>query len=170
MCVAADSNALVKMQVERLALEGRSEGPLAEQILSKTYLALHLDGHCLQETCNCLEGPFTDELQAWLMQLENDGKLRRLEVQPDRQFQKKLREAGLPKKDWKWAQLARHDCVTTILTEDIDFYEPKDKSAKNPRKESRKNNRTGTVLKLLKKEANADVISARHVEMFFCEE
>lgn len=170
MCVAADSNILVHMQSERLEADGRSEGLLAKQILSNSYLALDIDGHCLHEACECVRGPFSDELQAWAIQLENDGKLRRLQVQSDRSLQKKLRQAGLPRKDWKWALLARHDCVTVLLTEDIDFYEPRDKSAKSAAKERRKNRRTGAVLALLRKEASAEVISMRHVPEFFPDE
>lgn len=167
MCVAADSNVLIQMQKERLDNDTQQEGDVIRFILERSYLALDIDGHCLQEACECVNGPFSDELRTWVIQLENDGKLRQLALQPNKQLERKIKAGGLPKKDWKWAKLSAHPCVTYLLTEDIDFYHPPDKSAKAARKEARKNNRTGDMLSLLRDHAGVEVISVRHVLDFF---
>lgn len=167
MCIAADSNVLIQMQKERLESETREEGKLARDVLNHTYLALDIDDHCLNEACECVNGPFSEELRTWATQLENDGKLRRLAVEKDAHFIKKISQEGLPKKDHKWASLGKHECVNYILTEDIDFYQPSDKSCKSEVKERRKNNRNGEMLKLLRKEASVEVVSPRHIPHIF---
>ena len=167
MCIAADSNVLIQMQKERLESDTGEEGELARHVLNHTYLALDIDGHCLHEACECINGPFSDELRAWVTQLENDGKLRRLAVAKDGHFIKKISQGGLPKKDQKWASLGKHECVNYILTEDIDFYHPSDKSSNSEARERRKNNRNGEMLKLLRKEAFVEVVSPRHIPHIF---
>jgi hypothetical protein len=167
MCVAADSNVLLEMQSARLDSDDGSDGDVAVAIFAHTYLALDIEGHCLHEACDCVRGPFSDELKAWATQKENDGKIRRLPLKADPHFSKKLRQAGLPRKDWKWAALSRHDCVTHLLTEDVDFYDPALKDASGPAKEKIKNNRGGSIAKLMRKEAGAEVISIHHVSDFF---
>jgi hypothetical protein len=76
-------------------------------------------------------------------------------------LRKQLFKLGFPKSDMRWAKLAAHACVQFLLTEDIDFYDPKRKGTRNCDK--LKDDRSGAVLKLIKKDAGCEVISGLSV-------
>lgn len=167
MCVAADSNCLVEMQSERLATDDGSDGPTASAILEHTYFALDLGETCLNEACQCVQGVRSEELRQWVIRLQNDGKLRLLELPKDRRLKELLLRSGLPRADVKWALLASHECVQYVLTEDIDFYDPSAKCAPAAKKDRIKDNRAGRMLRVIRVQTGADVISLRHVSREF---
>jgi hypothetical protein len=70
---------------------------------------------------------------------------------------------GLPKKDHKWVKLSSHECVHFLVTEYIDFFDPRLKCAPAAATQKAKANLAGDMRKMIATATGAEVICIQHV-------
>ena len=166
MCVAVDSNCMHAMQYERVSeTEGAATAAL-HHILETSYIALDSGQLCAQEWLDCMPGPFGEEVRGWIDTLIVKQKIRLLDLPSCPVLIKKVSQDGLPKKDQKWVKLCMHNCVKFLVTEDIDFFDPKLKKATTASKQDTKNKLSGDMRKLIRRETGAEVICLNHVPTY----
>lgn len=155
---------MVEMQVDRVS---ESYGPptvALNHILANSYMALDDGLLCQQEWSECMPGPFGEEFKSWMDQLIVLQKIRYLPVQAPVQLGKSCGALGLPKKDHKWVKLCSHQCVHFLVTEDIDFFDPKLKKAPAEIKNKAKAKLSGAMRKMIRDATGAEVICIQHVQ------
>lgn len=167
MCVAIDSQMMVQFQRERI-LEQPSIGmECLQRILRTTYLALDDGDHCVSEYYQTLSGMLGEEMRTWITQAINDNKLRILPFGDFRQSLRRIAQAGLPNRDHRWIKLCSHPCVTHLLTEDIDFYDPRAKQGNQAAKRRAKIERRGSMLALIEQCLSVTVFCPDHLDHYF---
>jgi hypothetical protein len=167
MCVAVDANMMVQFQRERVLQTYGQASTCLDRILMNTYLALDEGDLCVIEYYQSLPGALSEEIKSWITQKINDGKLRLLPFGNYQQAVQRCKQAGLPRKDHRWIKLCTHDCVTHLLTDDIDFYDPTAKNGSQSEKARAKIKRKGKMLKIVEKEAKVNVFCPDHIDQFF---
>lgn len=148
-------------------------------IISKYYKELIVDEGELYNLINCIFNDFgiavsdlilhewnstckNDILSSWITDGIKLGKIKYVDPSLDRNIIKKLHiNYGLPKKnngktsrDIEYIKCANVTSIKYILTYDIDFFDPRLKTAHERTKKNAKENRTGRLCRFLEKELN----------------
>jgi len=95
-----------------------------------------------------------DVTRVWISQKEKVGKIRRIKPYPLEKTDIKplLNKYGFPRNDILYINLANSIPRRYIISEDMDFYDPKSKNVCQKTKTKIINNRAGKLCKYLKKE------------------
>lgn len=170
MCVAVDTNMMVRFQRERVLQDYGEATNCLNRILTNTYIALDQGDLCVTEYYQTLPGALSEEVKAWITQHINDGKLRLLPFGAYQRAINQCRQAGLPQRDHRWVKLCAHDCVTHLFTDDIDFYDPSVKNGSENQKRRAKIERRGRMLRIIENETGVVVFCPAHICEVFPEE
>lgn len=130
--VALDANAIHAFQEERIN-DNPSDGHAAVQrIFDEGCIALDDADACLQEWTDTAGGQVPFALTDWVNDQLAMGTIKTVPVSGN--YYRQLIALGLPKKDHKWVKLAISCGGKTIVTNDIDFFDPALKSASEAKK------------------------------------
>lgn len=134
--VALDANAIHAFQEERIKSTPSYGHAAIERIFSEGCIALDDSDACLQEWTDTAGGQVPFALTDWIYDQMAIGTIRTVPVSGN--YFKALTAIGLPKKDHKWVKLAICCGGKTIVTNDIDFFDPKLKAASEAKKDKAK--------------------------------
>jgi len=153
--IALDANAIHAFQDERLnAVDGEAHAAIS-RIFEEGCIALDLEGQCLQEWTDTAAGHIPFALTDWVNDQLATGNIRLFQTRGS--FFRDLNSLGLPKKDHKWVKLAISCDGKTIVTNDIDFFDPTAKSATEAKKLKLKE-RGGKCSKALSKKYGVSIL------------
>lgn len=134
MYFAADSNCVCYLQQERVLSAPDRFTAAFDRLFSTRTMILDQSGHCVQEWCDTAMGPMVMNLRDWVSDLIVSGALRLIETRPVGNHRRKLQALGVPPGDMKWFALCRDGGAEVFFTEDIDFFDPRAKSASSERR------------------------------------
>ena len=152
---AFDANAIHAFQQERKSEANGPARAALERIFNGDCIALDEDGLCLQEWLDCAESAVPFALGDWVADQMIHGRIRSFPLCTEN-LRKMLLNLGLPKKDHKWVRLAIGCGGNLIITNDIDFFDPKKKNASAQQKKKIKEN-GGSCSKFLQKKLGVEV-------------
>lgn len=130
--IALDANAILVFQQERLNGMNGDGHAAVQRAIEYGCIALDIDGACLQEWIDTAEGHAPFALSAWVDDQLAMGNIRLFETKGN--LFRALNAIGLPKKDHKWVKLAISCKGRIIVTNDIDFFDPRAKKAPEEKK------------------------------------
>jgi hypothetical protein len=159
---AVDANAIHAFQKERISQSPDVGMSAISAIIEKHVIAIDIERLCYQEWLDCAAGTYPFALQDWITFQIGDGKIEFHELAPNT-CRKKLLEYGLPQRDHKWIRLSIGCKGFRLVTEDIDFFDPKLKKRPNEDKEAAKQARKGHCCKSLKDDFGVVVMTLSHV-------
>jgi hypothetical protein len=155
-----DANAIKEFQDERANGISDNVQKSVDYILSIGSLALDEGDQILTEWHSCSShAASTMALEAWVDTQMQKGKIKIFTVKNCKILRKKMISLGMPAKDIKYVQLAKICSAHSLITNDIDFHDPKKKKATVFVKDRLKANKNGTVCKYLQKDLSLNVIS-----------
>ena len=157
-----DANIIVLFQEERVSGNIGEAVAAIEDIVRHNCIALDPGRHCLQEWIEGAEGTFPFLLVDWVDQMIVSGRIKYFDLHGNT-IRKHLLQIGLPQKDHKWVRLAIGCKGKKIVTEDIDFFDPKLKTAKNHQKAKAKQTQSGSCARALQRTYSIAVMCLCHV-------
>lgn len=157
MYFAVDSNCVCGFQAERIALVPDVFTAALDALFSTGTMILDEGGVCSQEWCDTASGPINLNLRDWISDLIVNGMLRLVQMRPLGNHRRALQELGVAKKDMKWFSLCRDGGAEIFLTNDIDFYDPRAKSAPHDRKQRIKREGPAPVKRFFREHAGTTV-------------
>lgn len=140
-----------------------------EYALEKVFLIINieLDDEDLfsqewKEAAGGAYNPFVDDLIAsWLA----EGKVRLAPFSRDPSLKKQLRNMGIPAKDARIVEFSVGSNVKTIISEDIDFYEPSRKGCNSKTRRKLICEKKGSVAKSLRKIFELEITCCCHFDL-----
>jgi hypothetical protein len=157
-----DANAIHEFQSERIRQENGPAHSAIIGILDSHFIALDADGKCLQEWAACAEGTHPFALTDWIADQMLENKIRLVDIAPNT-CRKQLLTLGLPEQDHKWIRLCVGASSERLVTEDVDFFNPRAKTWKANAKMKLKAAKKGPCAKALKKQFRISVMCLAHV-------
>lgn len=155
---AVDANAIHAFQEERISGVESVGHAMINRIFERHLIALDEGGLCLQEWLDCAGGAVPLALSDWVNDQLAVGLIRQYRL--SRSIHKELQNIGLPQKDHKWVRLAIGCEGRTIVTNDVDFFDPKLKNSNENLKNNARQN-GGACSKILKKKYDVEVVCIR---------
>jgi hypothetical protein len=117
-------------------------------IFREDYISVDMGGIIIQQWKDCSCGEEDEFFQEWVTNRITEDKIRKRQPAKEAQIKKKLRiELGVPAKYWVYLLLAIGIAAFMIVSQDIDFYEPRAKSWDAKKRAGIISNRAGCVCK-----------------------
>ncbi len=160
---AVDANCICHFQRESIVGEPGLYHQAIERLLQDGQLVLDEGGLCRQEWLDTASGPIQLNLNDWINDLIANNQLSLAAITPVGRHRKQLSSLGVPKKDHKWFALCRDSTAATFLTEDIDFYDPREKLAGDGRRRRVMLSGSGPVKRFFRAEAGTEVTCCEHL-------
>jgi hypothetical protein len=121
-------------------------------LLSHEIIIIDEKGHIRHEWTESCCGQQDEFLKQWINNRIVENKIQERPTKSNSAIRVRLREFGVPPKDHKYFYLAVANKSDAIASDDIDFYDPTEKTSSSARKEKIKNNRRGPVCKFFQKQ------------------
>ncbi|MCV3210141.1 hypothetical protein OHD62_20060 [Mesorhizobium sp. YC-39] len=158
MSTVIDTNCFKLFQEERVDERQGTYYKVITRAIDREYIAIDDEGKALQEYNDCCRPSAVGlNLCDWIA----DQIVNKVIVmfKMDRGAEKELRKMGVPSPDLKWPAIALGAKSDTIVTEDIDLFDPKAKKRKAKEKIKIKRD-GGCVSKFLRRQYGIDVVCA----------
>jgi hypothetical protein len=120
-------------------------------ILDGSAIIFDIQGRIRNEWITTCCGEDDEFLSEWINNKIIDDTIQERETRRDNRIRSKLREFGVPQKDHKYIYLAETHSVDGIVSDDIDFYDPREKNSGQARLAKLKFGRKGRVCQYLQK-------------------
>lgn len=147
-----DANVMMEFQKERIATKQGVAVEAINHIISAGKLLFDDKGRIQHEWFRTISGAYGENLSDWLADQMQMGRVHIIGVGNNVQIKKKLDGFGVPNDDRIYIKTAIDGSAQILVTEDIDFHNPKLKQAAAATRENIKRRKNGCVCKYLKDE------------------
>lgn len=146
-----DANAIAEFQKQRITgVEGDAISGI-KTIKETGFIGIDIGEFILTEWYSVVGGlDATPSFRDWVADMLATGKIRFCEQKKYTDINKKLSAMGMSNSDKKYIYCAITHKSIMIVTNDIDFHDPKIKSHKSEYKNKIKSNKSGCICKMLK--------------------
>ncbi|MCE9508332.1 MAG: hypothetical protein K8R48_08510 [Alphaproteobacteria bacterium] len=162
-----DANAIDEFYQEKILDSSTAISDAIGILLSRGYIVIDDKDWILTEwNGRALRGD--DTLMAWIDMGIQEKWIRLLPFKQKPHLRKKLQQLGMPNDDLKYVIFADHLKGKAIITDDIDFHEPKEKNNRKPGKiDSIKASKKGSVCKYITKKLSINVLNWQEASVKF---
>lgn len=158
--VTVDANVISNFSHDYLCGVDSASRIAVEQSIAKRGIVVDEAGKIQQEWFASCSKQFIEE---WFVEQIKAGKIRFVKPSIEPHHRKKLKsELGFPGNDLVYVSVCNVTETRYILTDDIDFFEPRLKSATHQSKQRAKDSRDGGVCRYLRKQMRITVGTAGH--------
>jgi len=153
-----DANCMKYFQEERVTGTLGVFTEVIDKACAGDGIAIDDEGKAQQEYFDCCRpSPVGLNLTDWITDQIIARKIKMVKM--DKAAEPKLKQLGVPRKDLKWPSIAKGAAAESLVTEDIDLFDPKAKNRSSSAK-SKIKERGGPVSKHLKKKYGICVYTA----------
>lgn len=115
------------------------------------------EGHIKQQYIDARKGFGEQLFNVFFEEAVLSGTVKIVSSASDQKIRNSLIASGLPRKELHYFYAAHASSASYIVSEDIDFFDPKLKTAKEPAKTRAKTSRKGCICKLVRKLIGAEI-------------
>ncbi|MBY5841471.1 hypothetical protein J3P71_15515 [Rhizobium leguminosarum] len=157
-----DANCFKKYIDETLHDSTGDYSAVVSYILKEDMLTVDDEGIFVQEwkqTTGGAYNPFVDDLiSSWLA----EGRITLSEFKRDVKVKRKLQQQGIPSIDARIVEFCAGAGVSTIVSEDIDLYEPTQKQCSPQKRKKYVCNKMGSAVRFIRKQFHIEVTCCCH--------
>jgi hypothetical protein len=121
-----------------------------EHILENDVIIVDFLGHIRHEWMTTCCGEQDEFIRQWIINRIVEDRIQERTLKKDKAVRNSIRELGIPQRDHKYIYLAVFNHAFAIISEDIDFYDPREKNRGEARVARMKHRRDGCVCRYLR--------------------